>query len=52
MDPVRISSNRPRYWEHDGELTLLLGGSSEDNLFQVADIEAELDRLAVRPRSK
>lgn len=35
-----------RFWELDGEPTLLAGGSSEDNLFQIPDLESELDALA------
>ncbi|MFB6136870.1 MAG: hypothetical protein ABEJ42_00830 [Halobacteriaceae archaeon] len=36
----------PRYWAYDGEPTLLLGGSSQDNLFQVPGVEHQLDRIA------
>ena len=34
------------FWQIAGQPVLLLGGSVEDNLFQIADIEEELDRLA------
>ena len=47
-DPTRVQPyaiNR-FYWQHKGEPVLLLGGSIEDNLFQIADIEAHLDLLA------
>ncbi|MEX0324029.1 MAG: hypothetical protein AB3N63_17860 [Puniceicoccaceae bacterium] len=33
------------YWQYNGEPILLLGGSSEDNLFQVDNLQAELDRI-------
>ena len=36
----------PAYWQYDGKLTVLLGGSVEDNLFQIPDLEAELELLA------
>lgn len=35
-----------RYWAIDGEPTLLIGASNEDNLFQLPDLESELDTLA------
>lgn len=40
-------SNNPYYWEYKSEPVLLLGGSSEDNLFQLpsAKLKIELDRL-------
>ena len=34
------------YWQYRGQPVLLLGGSREDNLFQVPDLEAQLDLLA------
>ena len=34
------------YWQYRGRPVLLLGGSREDNLFQVPDLEAQLDLLA------
>ncbi len=34
-----------RYWAYRGEPRLLLGGSSDDNLFQVPDLTSQLDRL-------
>jgi hypothetical protein len=34
------------YWVHDGEPTLLVGASNEDNLFQIPDLESEIDALA------
>jgi hypothetical protein len=43
--PIRISQQYPRYWEYRGKPTLLLGGSVEDNLFQIRDLKAHLDLL-------
>jgi len=36
---IKISSKYPGYWEYDGKPVVLLGGSKEDNLFQIPDIE-------------
>lgn len=46
-DPNRIQpySLNPFYWQYQGQPVLLLGGSIEDNLFQISDIEAHLDLL-------
>ncbi|MFP4353651.1 MAG: hypothetical protein ACLFUJ_00905 [Phycisphaerae bacterium] len=45
-DRIQLYAENPMYWQYRGKPVLLLGGSSEDNLFQVPDVEAELDRLA------
>jgi len=42
---VRIYSGNPFYWECDGKPTLLIGGSVEDNLFQIPDLKEHLDLL-------
>jgi len=42
---IRIYARNPAYWEHGGKPALLLGGSVEDNLFQIPDLEAHLDLL-------
>ncbi|MAS34082.1 MAG: hypothetical protein CL610_08745 [Anaerolineaceae bacterium] len=42
---IRPYSKNPFYWQYKGEPVLLLGGSIEDNLFQISDIEAHLDLL-------
>ena len=39
-------TNNPYYWTYKGKPVLLLGGSSEDNLFQVPDVAEQLDKLA------
>lgn len=44
--PITASASHPQFWERDGEPVLLLGGSKEDNLFQVPDLSAHLDLLA------
>jgi len=36
----------PFYWQYNGKPLLLLGGSVEDNLYQIANIEEQLDLLA------
>lgn len=45
-DRIRPSDEYPAYWAYGGRPVLLLGGSREDNLFQIADLEAHLDTLA------
>jgi len=53
MRPLRSPSDRirpwahdARYWQYRGEPVLLVGGSREDNLFQIPDLEEQLDLLA------
>ena len=43
----RIQTYRanPRYWQYKGKPVLLLGGTKDDNLFQIPDLEAHLDLL-------
>jgi hypothetical protein len=43
---IDISRTHPQYWEYNGETVLLLGGSDEDNLFQMPGLEQQLDLLA------
>ncbi len=43
--PITISEKYPSYWEYKGQPQLLLGGSVEDNLFQIAELEEHLDQL-------
>jgi hypothetical protein len=40
-----ISKDHPQYWEYNGEPVMLLGGSDEDNLFQLPGLEKQLDLL-------
>jgi hypothetical protein len=45
-DAIRPSPTFPFYWEFRGQTAPLIGGSSEDNLYQTPDVEAELQTLA------
>ncbi len=45
-DGIAVYQGSPHYWQFDGKPVLLLGGSSDDNLFQADNVEEELDRLA------
>lgn len=45
-DRIRICPDHPAYWQFKGKPMLLLGGSVEDNLFQISDLETHLDLLA------
>jgi len=42
---IRPFDANPRYWQYQGEPVLLLGGSKDDNLFQVPDLREHLDDL-------
>jgi len=42
---IRPYEDNPFYWQYRGEPVLLLGGSVEDNLFQIPDLEEHLDLL-------
>jgi len=42
---IRPSQSNPFYWQYQGRPTLLLGGSVEDNLFQVPNLKEHLDLL-------
>lgn len=44
-EEIRPSNTHPQYWFYKGTNTLLLGGSVEDNLFQVPELEAHLGLL-------
>ncbi len=39
-------AENPKYWQIDGEPVLLLGGTKDDSLFQIPDLEEHLDLLA------
>lgn len=45
MGAIKPWSENPRYWEYKGEPVLLLGGTKDDNLFQVENLEEHLDAL-------
>lgn len=42
---VTISKENPRYWALDGRTQPLIGGSVEDNLFQIPNLREHLDLL-------
>lgn len=42
---ISIDADHPQFWSYDGQATVLLGGSIEDNLFQYAELETHLDQL-------
>ena len=43
---IQPFQQNPSYWQYQGHPVLLLGGSVEDNLFQIDELEAHLDQLA------
>jgi hypothetical protein len=42
---IKPYTENPRYWQYKGKPVLLLGGSSDDNLFQIPGLEEHLDLL-------
>ncbi len=42
---ISQSTDQPRYWHYKGKDVLLLGGSVEDNLFQINNLAEQLDLL-------
>lgn len=42
---IQASKTFPQYWEYHDRPVLLLGGSQEDNLFQLPGLEEQLDLL-------
>ena len=44
-DRIRPYAENSAYWQYKGRPVLLLGGSVEDNLFQIPNLEAHLDAL-------
>ncbi len=45
IKPIEPDAEYPDYWSINGETTMLLGGSVEDNLFQIPNLEEHLDLL-------
>ncbi|MBU0608788.1 MAG: hypothetical protein KKI08_12950 [Armatimonadetes bacterium] len=45
-DRLRPWAANPHYWQYKGQPVLLVGGSREDNLFQIPDLREHLDLLA------
>ena len=46
LDRIQPYAQNPFYWQHKGRPVLLLGGSREDNLFQIPDIAEHLANCA------
>ena len=44
-DQIRPWPNNPRYWQYCGQPILLLGGSKDDNLFQIPHLKTHLDDM-------
>ncbi len=44
-DRIRPWAANPRYWEFRGEPVVLVGGSKDDNLFQLPDLREHLDEI-------
>jgi hypothetical protein len=44
-DHIQPWSKNPRYWQHKGQPVLLLGGSKDDNLFQIPGLKDHLDEI-------
>lgn len=42
---IKPYSENPAYWQYKGDPVLLLGGTNDDNLFQMEDLEPHLDDL-------
>ncbi|MBN1248651.1 MAG: hypothetical protein JXC32_13410 [Anaerolineae bacterium] len=45
-DRIQPYTQNPFYWQYKGAPVVLLGGSREDNLFQIPDVASHLDLLA------
>lgn len=45
-DRIKPWSEDVRYWQYKGRPVLLLGGTKDDSLFQIPDLEEHLDLLA------
>ncbi len=42
---IRPWPENPYYWEYNGKPILLIGGSKDDNLFQIPDLEEHLEEM-------
>ncbi len=45
QNTLEVSTEFPQYWSYNGQPRLLLGGTVEDNLFQIPGLEEHLDLL-------
>jgi len=43
---IRPCKANPWYWQYEGKPVMLLGGSKDDNLFQIPDLKEHLDEMA------
>lgn len=43
---IQPSAENPWYWQYNGKTVLLLGGTKDDNLFQIPDLKNHIDELA------
>ena len=43
---IKPYGKNPRYWQYKGKPALLIGGTKDDSLFQIPDLEEHLDLLA------
>jgi hypothetical protein len=46
LDRLRPNAANPWYWQYKSKPILLLGGSKDDNLFQIPDLKEHLDEMA------
>ena len=46
VNRIKPFAGNPRYWQYKRKPVLLLGGTKDDNLFQIPDLEEHLDLLA------
>ncbi len=48
QESMRIQpyDENPYYWQYEGEPVMLLGGSKDDNLFQLPELKEHLDEIA------
>ncbi len=44
-DGITPYAKNPRYWQYHGQPVLLLGGSDDDNLFQLPELKEHLDAI-------
>jgi len=44
-DRIDIYPANPAYWQYGGKPVVLIGGSKDDNLFQIPDLKEQLDLL-------
>jgi hypothetical protein len=45
LDWIKPYKENPSYWQYKGQPVLLLGGSKDDNLFQLPELKVHLDEM-------